>query len=385
MTLRGGLIVLIQKRLERIKEFMDERQVNVSLIWEPDNQFYLTGFRAISYSRPIVTLISSDKTELIIPGLEEVHAAEKAQVDCIYVYYEQFGLRDRELTYMDHLSRLLKIYPAGTYIGVELGILPSSVYIFLANSGFIVVDIGREITKLRTIKDAHEIELLKVAGSLSDQAIGESLKHARAGISELEFDSHGDRILLEIASKEYPDELIGYEDWTCSGVKRSEMPHLYSSTRKFQEGDVVVHSRQVWFNGYRAENERTFFIGKPTEKQKDLLKLTIEAQQVGMEMIRPGIAAKEVDIAAYEVFRKAGYGDYVNHRIGHGLGLSEHEEPYLRFDNELILQEGMVYTIEPGIYVPGVGGFRHSDTIILTKDGSFSITQYPREIEQMMF
>lgn len=159
------------------------------------------------------------------------------------------------------------------------------------------------------------------------------------------------------------------------------MPHLYSSTRKFEEGDGVVHSRQVWFNGYRAENERTFFVGKPTEKQKNLLELATEAQRVGMELIRPGIMAKEVDIAAYEVFKKAGYGEFVNHRIGHGLGLSEHEEPYLRFDNDLILQEGMVYTIEPGIYVPGVGGFRHSDTVILTKSGSFAITQHPKTIE----
>ncbi len=377
--------MVVQKRVERFKEFMNEKEIALSLIWEPDNQFYLTGFRAISYSRPIVTLISNEKIELIIPGLEEVHAKQKAKVDAMYVYYEQYGLRDKELSYLDHLTTLLQRYPAGSCIGVELDILPSTIFMYLVELGFIIQDIGKKITAMRTIKDIHEIELLKIAGLLSDKAIGESLKHARVGISELEFDSYGDRLLLEIASKEYPDELIGYEDWTCSGVQRSEMPHLYSSTRKFEEGDVVVHSRQVWFNGYRAENERTFFIGKPTEKQKDLLKLAIEAQLVGMDMIRPGIAAKEVDIAAYEVFRKAGYGEYVNHRIGHGLGLSEHEEPYLRFDNELILQEGMVYTIEPGIYVPGVGGFRHSDTIILTQEGSFSITQYPRGIEHMMF
>jgi Xaa-Pro dipeptidase len=381
----GEYGVVVQKRVERFKEFMNEKEIALSLVWEPDNQFYLTGFRAISYSRPIVTLISNWKIELIIPGLEKVHAKQKAKVDAMYVYYEQYGLRDKELSYLDHLTTLLQRYPAGSRIGVELDILPSTILMYLVELGFIIQDIGKKITAMRTIKDIHEIELLKIAGLLSDKAIGESLKHARVGISELEFDSYGDRLLLEIASKEYPDELIGYEDWTCSGVQRSEMPHLYSSTRKFEEGDVVVHSRQVWFNGYRAENERTFFIGKPTEKQKDLLKLAIEAQLVGMDMIRPGIAAKEVDIAAYEVFRKAGYGEYVNHRIGHGLGLSEHEEPYLRFDNDLILQEGMVYTIEPGIYVPGVGGFRHSDTIILTQEGSFSITQYPRGIEHMMF
>jgi Xaa-Pro aminopeptidase len=102
-----------------------------------------------------------------------------------------------------------------------------------------------------------------------------------------------------------------------------------------------------------------------------------------MDMVKPGVKAKDVDIASFEVFDKAGYGDYVQHRIGHGLGLSEHEEPYLRFDNELVLEEGMVYTIEPGIYLPGIGGFRHSDTIIVTKDGCRSFTTYPRGIDDL--
>jgi Xaa-Pro dipeptidase len=375
----------IKKRLETFRGCMSEKQIDLSLIWEPDNQYYLSGFRAITYSRPIVTLISHEQTELIVPGLEEVHAAEKANVDKLYVYYEQIDMRHREISYLDHLSKILKKYPSGTKLGVEVGILPSSVYLYLEEFGFKLEDIGQKVVNMRAVKDEFEIERLKIAGKLSDYAIDESLKYARAGISELEFDSYGDRLLLEIASKDYAEELIGYENWTCSGIRRSEMPHLYSSTRKFEDGDVVIHSRQVWFNGYRAENERTFFIGQPSEKQKDLLKLAIEAQSVAMDLIRPGFTAREVDLASYEVFKKAGYGEYVNHRVGHGLGLSEHEEPYLRFDNELVLQEGMVYTIEPGVYVPGLGGYRHSDTVILTKNGSYSITQYPRDIDSLMF
>jgi Xaa-Pro dipeptidase len=375
----------IKKRLETFRDFMSDKQIELSLIWEPDNQYYLSGFRAITYSRPIVTLISHEQTELIVPGLEEVHAAEKANVDKLYVYYEQIDMRHREISYLDHLSKILKKYPSGTKLGVEVGILPSSVYLYLEEFGFKLEDIGQKVVNMRAVKDEFEIERLKIAGKLSDYAIDESLKYARAGISELEFDSYGDRLLLEIASKDYAEELIGYENWTCSGIRRSEMPHLYSSTRKFEDGDVVIHSRQVWFNGYRAENERTFFIGQPSEKQKDLLKLAIEAQSVAMDLIRPGFTAREVDLASYEVFKKAGYGEYVNHRVGHGLGLSEHEEPYLRFDNELVLQEGMVYTIEPGVYVPGLGGYRHSDTVILTKNGSYSITQYPRDIDSLMF
>ncbi|MCM3743274.1 Xaa-Pro peptidase family protein [Sporosarcina luteola] len=375
----------VKKRIELLRHFMDEQGVGLAIVWEPDNQFYVTGFRAISYSRPIVTLIDGEKTQLIIPALEESHAAEKAVVDRTYVYYEHYGQRHRTLTYMDYLSRILNSSDAGMKIGVEIGSLPSSVLLYLQEKGYVLIDIGAKIMEMRSIKDTQEIEMLKIAGHLSDQAIGESLKHVKIGLSELEFDAYGDRLLLETASKKYHDELIGYADWTCSGALRSEMPHLYSSTRRFEDGDVIVHSRQVWFNNYRAENERTFLLGNVTELQKDLLKLAIEAQQVGLDLIRPGLLAKEVDIATYEVFRRAGYADYVQHRVGHGLGLSEHEEPYLRFDNELVLQEGMVYTIEPGIYVPSVGGFRHSDTVILTENGSCLITEYPRDFESMRF
>lgn len=372
----------VMNRREKLRKYMEDQHIDLAIIWNPDNQFYFSGFRAISYSRPIVTILRPTTTELIIPALEESHVAETATVDKVHIYYERYDLRHRPTSYMFHLTKVLK--SVGTRLGVELGNLPASIAFHLQQQGFQLIDIGQKIIEMRAIKEPGEIDLLQIAGRLSDQAIEASLQHAAAGVSELELDAAGDRLLLEIASRDFPNELIGYENWTCSGALRSSMPHLYSSTRKFVEGDIVVHSRQVWFNGYRAENERTFIVGNPTKEARDLLKLAIEAQQIGMEMIRPGITAKEVDIATFQVFEKAGYGDYVNHRVGHGLGLSEHEEPYLRFDSDLVLQEGMVYTIEPGVYVPGIGGFRHSDTVILTKTGSYSITQYPRSLSHML-
>lgn len=381
----GGFLMEVRRRVERLRQYMEEQGIQLSIIWDPDNQFYVTDFRAISYSRPILTFIDVHDVQLIIPKLEESHASERAQVDKTHIYYEQYAHRNLTLSYLEFVCRILKKIPRHSTIGIEMASMPASVYQFLQKSGYHLTDIGDKLIEMRSIKEEKEIECLRIAGRLSDLAIAESLSNVRVGISELEFDSYGDRVLLETASQQYPNELIGYADWTCSGTERSEMPHLNSSTRKFADGDVVVHSRQVWYNNYRAENERTFLIGNVTEKQKDLLKLAIEAQQVGMNMIRPGIVAKEVDIATFNVFKKAGYADFVQHRVGHGLGLSEHEEPYLRFDNELILKEGMVYTIEPGVYVPGVGGFRHSDTVIVTNDGSFSITEYPREFEKMHF
>ncbi len=373
------------RRLRQLRHFMAEKNVAVSLLLEPDNQHYFSGFRAISFSRPIILLVSQDATELIIPELEEQHAKATSQVNQTYIYYEHPEKGDRPLSYLDHLQERLSTFPKGTKIGVEFQKISTGLSFQLQRAGFELVDIGQYIIEMRFVKDSDELGLLIEAGALSDIAINRSLQFAAAGISELEFDSKGNAALLELASKSSRTTIIGFENWTCSGIVRSVMPHLYSSTRVFCQGDMVIHSRQVWVNGYRAENERTFFIGKPSPKQLDVFKVAVEAQQAGLNIIRPGITAKEVDLAAYEVIRKAGYGEFVNHRTGHGLGLTEHEEPYLRFDSDLILQEGMVFTIEPGIYVPGVGGFRHSDTVILQKNGALSITNCPRDVEQLIF
>ncbi|MGM0432233.1 MAG: M24 family metallopeptidase [Spirochaetota bacterium] len=373
----------LDRRLSNFRNKMSKKGVDCSIVWDPDNEFYLSGFRAISYSRPIVLLIFSDKVQYIIPALEEDHAKLNANADEFFVYHEKIQQSHLDTSYDQILKRILEHMPKKQVIGVEMGIMPASVHTFIKELGFRAADIGEDLIQLRSIKDEEEVYWLDQAGRLSDIAIKASIEQLRPGISELEFDSYGDRALLETASKEFPHNIVGYENWTCSGIERSSMPHLYSSTRKFTTDDVIVHSRQVWINGYRAENERTLLLGTPTKEQRKCMETAIEAQNVGFEVVKPGVKAKEVDIASFEVFEKAGYGDYVQHRIGHGLGLSEHEEPYLRFDNELILEEGMVYTIEPGIYIPGVGGFRHSDTIIVTKNGCRSITTFPRSLQDI--
>lgn len=376
----------VKNRVAELRKYMEEKKIDASIVVEPDNQYYLTGFRAIIYSRPIVTVITADDVDVIVPDLEREHANEKALADKIHVYYETVYYEGKEISYLEHLDKVLSKLSKHAVIGVEYNAMPVELFKYLTSKfSNEIADVGEKIKQMRFTKDAQEIKLLVEAGKLSDIALAESMRHARAGISELEFDVLGDKKLLEEAAKNYKEDIVGFANWTCSGPIRSAMPHLYSSTRKFEDGDVVVHSRQVWLNGYRAENERTFIIGKPTDQQLELFKLAVEAQQVAMDIIRPGITAKEVDLASFEVFDKAGYGEYVDHRVGHGLGLSEHEEPYLRFDSDLVLEEGMVYTIEPGVYIPGVGGFRHSDTVILTKDGSFSITQYTRKVEDLIF
>ena len=375
----------VDRRLAELRQRMKKNGIDLSIIWEPDNEYYLSGFRAISYTRPILLLVYMDKTSYIIPALEEDHAKLNAKVDEFFVYHEKIQNSHLDYAYNQILERILKGVSKDTVIGLELDVLPASVADWIRGMNFTTRNISLDLIEMRSVKDEEEIFWLDKAGELSNIAIKASLDNIRCGMSELEFDSFGDRRLLEVASEQFPDRIVGYDNWTCSGIERSAMPHLYSSTRKFEKNDIVVHSRQVWINGYRAENERTFLIGTPTAEQKKCLETAVQAQAAGFAAVKPGVKAKDVDITTFRVFEEAGYGDYVQHRVGHGLGLSEHEEPYLNFFNDLILQEGMVYSIEPGIYIPGVGGFRHSDTVIVTKDGCRSITGSPRNVSDLIF
>jgi Xaa-Pro dipeptidase len=161
------------------------------------------------------------------------------------------------------------------------------------------------------------------------------------------------------------------------------MPHVFSNTRRLEKGDVIIHSRQVALNGYRGESERTCFVGKPSQKQEEMFHLMLEAQLAGLDALRPGVPMKEVDAASRTVFQEAGLGEYFIHRTGHGLGISIHEPPFLRFDEDMLVQEGMVFTVEPAIFIPGLGGFRHSDTAIVTADGIQITTEHPNDLASM--
>lgn len=364
---------------------MKKNDLRLCIIMNPDNQYYFSGFKAVIYSRPIVLTVGEESTGLIIPGLEEEHANEAANVDKKYVYFEHPEEASRGISYMDHLEEIIKKLPGGIKIGVEFNYMPIMLSNYLKSFNFQLVDISKKITEMRFIKDEQEIEQLIEAGKLVSLALAESLKSAKSGISEMELDQCGNKTLFEEVAKKYPDATLDYFVMSPSGLTRSVMPHVFSNTRRFKEQDIIIHSRQVGLNGYRAECERTFFIGKPTKEQEKIFNIVLEAHTTALNTIKPGVKAKEVDLAARWIFTKSGLSQYCIHRTGHGIGIAAHEEPYLRFDYDLTLQEGMVFSIEPGLYIPGVGGFRHSDTVILTKNGMKLITEYPIELNDLIF
>lgn len=223
------------------------------------------------------------------------------------------------------------------------------------------------------------------AGKLVSEAMRISLDNAASGVTEMEMDAFGNTYLFEEVPKRYPNATLDIFVMSPGGLARTNMPHVFSNTRKYEENEIVLHSRQVGLNGYRAEIERTFFIGDPSAEQKHVYTVMTQAQQAMLKAIRPGMTAGEADMSARKIIQDAGFGKYSNHRAGHGIGLGLHEEPYLRFDSDLVLKKGMAFSIEPGIYIPELGGFRFSDTVILTDGGSMKITNCANTLEELTF
>lgn len=371
-------------RISKLRGRMAARGVSASLILDPDDQFYLSGFKAVIYSRPILFLVHEDRTSIVVPGLEETHARREEAADEVLVYYEHPEKARAGTTHTGHLDRLLSAYPRGSRIGVEAARCPLVLVEHLGGLGFEVVDVGRDLVEMRYVKDAEEIRLMAEAGRLVNLAVEESFSALGEGATEIEVDARGNAALFEETARRHPGATLDAMAMSPSGAQRSVMPHVFSSTRRLGKGDVVIHSRQVALNGYRAELERTVFVGEVSGAQERAFEAARESQKAALDFIKPGVSAAEVDEVSRGPIREAGFEAYAIHRVGHGLGISAHEEPYLRFDNDLILAEGMVYSVEPGIYVPALGGFRHSDTVVLTADGSQPITEYPSDLKSLV-
>lgn len=373
------------QRITQLREVLKARNLDAAIIFNFENQYYFSGLKAITYSRPMILVVEENKQSLIIPKVEENHAKEKTDVDSLYIYQEVRNSSGESTDYKALFNDVLSKLNDNSKVGIEYSSLPTDFTMSLQSQGFEIEDIQQDVVDLRSIKSEEEIEAIKTSGDLVSGALKNTLENSSINASEVDIDYFGNQFLFDEISKKFTNSTLDYFVMSPSGIERTNMPHVFSNTRRLEEGDVIIHSRQVGLNGYRAECERTYFVGEPSEKQKEVFDVMLRAHNAALDFIKVGVTAKEVDEAALRVIREAGLEKYVSHRTGHGIGIGQHEEPYLRFDNDLELKAGMVFCIEPGIYVPGVGGFRHSDTVVLREDRTEIITEYPRKLEQLIF
>ena len=262
-------------------------------------------------------------------------------------------------------------------IGFESAILPFSAYQFLAGrlaSGAKLVPVEKDLKNLRAAKDAQELTLLRRAIDISSKAYSRATEKLREGVVEREI-----AFEMEFLMKGGGADAIGFDIIIASG-KRSALPHGKAGDKRVERGDFILIDFGSGFQGYHSDQTRTLVCGNPSPEQQRIYGIVKEAHDKAIEKVRPGIPINELDGAARDTIRNHGYGEYFGHGTGHGIGLAVHEDPAVNGENKDLLQEGMVLTIEPGIYIPNWGGVRIEDMVLVTPQGAEVLTHLPREL-----
>lgn len=233
---------------------------------------------------------------------------------------------------------------------------------------------GSAVEKLRMVKDAAEIAVMREAAAIVSKTFQRTRNRIRPGIMELDLAAE-----IERDFKRQGAEGPSFETIVASG-KRSAWPHARPTSKSVSKNELVVLDQGAILRGYCSDMTRTVFVGRASRRIRSLYGAVLEALEAGKAAARPGVKSQEVDAAARNVLRRAGLGRYFTHSTGHGLGLEIHESPRIGKGDETVLAEGMVVTVEPGVYVEGLGGIRIEDDIVVTARGAEQLTTAPREL-----
>jgi Xaa-Pro aminopeptidase len=365
-------------RLAKVRKLMIAQDLDVYVSFDPVNIYYLTNFANIVHERPFILVIpKAGLPQLLCPLLETNHAKVRAECELEYVNYDEFPAPEGENWY-DGYRALIEI---GARVGMESSV-PIGIYEKTPGSR-IVTDI---ISEARLVKSDYEISRTIHACQVVDLGHEKLLEVCRPEVREDAISREivgvmHDRMFADIPNANSSISNIWGAVWPPS---LSHDPHnLPPLSTVMEEGGPHVSIVIAQVDGYGVELERTFFLGKVPEEAKRPFETMLEARALAYELARPGVNMGQIDEAVRAVIIDRGYGDFILHRTGHGLGITGHEAPYLAQGYDRELAPGMLISIEPAIYIPGVGGFRHSDSILITHDGSTTLTHAPDTLEDL--
>jgi Xaa-Pro aminopeptidase len=247
------------------------------------------------------------------------------------------------------------------------------------------------VESMRIIKSSEEITLIRESARWGNLAHTLLQEFTGPGLWDYDIAMRASREASLIMKKTLGLE---YQTWRNSGSpasagfrgqigSMSAIPHAMSTKKRVKNGDVIISGAGADVGGYNSELERTMIVGEPTAKQKRFFEVMLKAQDAALAAFKPGAKCSDVDRKASEVIQKADWALLMRHHTGHGIGLEGHEPPWLDIGDNTVMKPGMVFSCEPGIYKTGFAGFRHSDTVVITEDGSERITYYPRDLESL--
>lgn len=360
-------------RQQRLRQIMKKHQLTILAITPGSTLTYLTGLQLHLLERPILMLFPSQGTpSIILPTLEKnqtqnlpypvetfffnddpstwgncfQRATQAIKVDEQIVGIESTKLRFLELSYLQAAAPLAKLIPADTIIET-----------------------------LRLHKDESEIMAMRKSVEIAQAALQATLPIITPGISERQIAAELMAQLLKAGS----EATLPFAPIVAAG-ENSANPHATPSERTLKSGELLLIDWGARYEGYVSDLTRTFAIGEVDAELKNIAKIVLKANAAGQGIAAPGVPASKVDDATRSVINVSGYGKYFIHRTGHGIGLDAHEAPYIYSENHATLATGMAFTIEPGIYLPGRGGVRIEDDIVITDSGAEALTSLPREL-----
>ncbi|WP_273567930.1 M24 family metallopeptidase [Maribacter halichondriae] len=367
-----------KQRIQLVQKTIKASGIDTLIISEEEDIYYLTGLTYKSLERLFLLIIKANNVSFIVPKMELAHLNKVDNVNEIKSYWEYPAPQPER--WQDILLEQVK---DSKLIGIG-GKTPYEISAFLTSVNLNVVE-NSILEEQRWIKSDAEIELIKQASKYCDISIEQLNKNAYFGMSELEVFSIG-RFIQQKVIKETPFDYLATNILVAAWPSRiSYQPHGIPKV-----SDVLVEGSHISLaflrvNGYSAELERTFFTSKPSKEQEEAFELMIEARRRSYAVLKSGTVAEDVDLAAKQFLIDQGLKENLMHRTGHGIGLGNHEGPYLAEGDKTVLKENMVVSIEPGIYIEGVGGFRHSDTVLITKNGYQILTNCPDDIKSLTF
>ena len=356
---------LTATRLDDLRAWMARQNLDAAYITRPVSIAYLTGVRAEPFERLMALAVKGDQATLILPAIERENA-ERAMSDA-----DIMSWRDGDDPY-----RLVHQALRGV---VRLGVEKEHLTLAAAETlrelvdPHEMLDAGPEIKRLRRTKSPIEVEELAHAAAITDAATMEILGRLRGGQSELEV-----AVALGAAIGSAGGTLA-FETIVLSGPN-SALPHGHPSGRRLEAGDIVLLDFGAAYNGYRADTTRVAVVGEPDERLREIHRIVLAAHHAAIAAVTAGATTGAVDSAAREVIDAAGLGDRFFHRVGHGLGLEAHEDPSLDPGSTTMLEVGMVFTVEPGVYIPGWGGIRIEDDVVVETDGCRLLTSADRSL-----
>jgi Xaa-Pro dipeptidase len=381
-----------EQRLAALAEHLREHKLTGAVLFDPYYVLYYAGFAFAPTERPIAFVLNAEgKGGMLVPRLEREHAQANATVDHVADYPEY----PSETHPMESLRNLLAEMKVTGPFGADQDGYPW----ILGYRGPSLTELTGTTPKKITafvedqmaVTSPAEIELIRESSKWGNLAHVLLQRYTRPGLTESEV-SRRASTEASLAMLDAIGSIYRAQSVFCDGAgagyrgqigRNAAIPHALANNIVFQEGDVLVTGATAPVWGYLSELERTMVIGEPSPEQSRMFDHMVALQDTAFEAIKPGARCSDVDRAVRAYYEKHDLWEYWKHHVGHCIGLRYHEGPFLDIGDDTEIKPGMVFTVEPGLYAAGLGGFRHSDTVVVRDDGIEFLTYYPRDLPSL--